>query len=196
MGAVLREWMRSGYGNLRQSRSLSLPTSPFFGFLGIHDIPVNFGRYGRRPGNFTHSDRPRGETEFRRKALSPGPDGRPRWEFPTTWLTGRPDGYWKSIAIPKMVEMISRAAWRSVLRMSPKIPRAAGDYGPPRPVQRDEKSTRDMYPAGLPLIPEANILESNAHHKSTETGEYIGCNFASHSGCGIRKSLVCGGVAG
>ena len=26
------------------------------------------------------------KTEFRRKAMSPGAHGQPRWEFPTTWL--------------------------------------------------------------------------------------------------------------
>ena len=42
------------------------------------------------------------KTEYRRKALAPGMDGRPRWEFPTVCMMGNHVGYWKSIALPKM----------------------------------------------------------------------------------------------
>ena len=46
------------------------------------------------------------KTEYRRRALVPGVDGRPRWEFPTVWLMRRHTGYWQSTAHPKMEENI------------------------------------------------------------------------------------------
>ena len=67
------------------------------------------------------------ETEYRRKSLSPGPQGRPRWEFPTTWLMGRQTGYWRAISIPKMEDEISKAAWTAVLRDPVNHLRASGE---------------------------------------------------------------------
>ena len=54
------------------------------------------------------------KTDYRRKALTPGPQGRPRWGFPTTCLMGHHTGYWQAIAIPKMEEKISKCAWKVV----------------------------------------------------------------------------------
>ena len=50
------------------------------------------------------------KTEYRRKSLSPGARGQPRWEFPTTWLMEQNTGYWQPIAIPKMDERITKSA--------------------------------------------------------------------------------------
>ena len=71
------------------------------------------------PGNIS-------KTEFRRKAFTPGPQGRPMWEFPTTWLADHHTGYWKSIAIPKMEEEISKSDWKSVLHNPANNLREAG----------------------------------------------------------------------
>ena len=55
------------------------------------------------------------KTEYRRKALTPGPQGRQRWEFPIKWLMCHHTGYWKAIDIPKMEEEISKLVRMAIL---------------------------------------------------------------------------------
>ena len=121
------------------------------------------------------------KTEFRRKALTPGANGRPRWEFPTTWLMDHHTGYWQAIAIPKMEEKISKSAWKTVLHGTTKNFRAAGESSDNTDIQT--KPSPVVYPAGAPLTPE-EIKSARAHRpRSADTGEYLRCDFSSHAGC-------------
>ena len=126
------------------------------------------------------------KTEFRRKALSPGPQGLPRWEFPTTWLMDHPTGYWLAVAIPKMEEKISKSAWKAVLHQQVKPLRAAGETPAPditaaTSLQGNGKST--LYPAGMPLRPD-EIKRARGHRpKSLTTGESLCWDFSTHAGC-------------
>ena len=86
------------------------------------------------------------KTEYRRKASAPGVHGRPRWEFPTTWLMDHHTGYWLSIAIPKIEERISKSTWAAVLHQAPKPFRAAGEALP----DQGGPSKGPIYPAGMP----------------------------------------------
>ena len=49
------------------------------------------------------------KTEFRRNALTPGPLGSPRWDFPTAFLMGHRTGYGRSTAISEAEEEISKS---------------------------------------------------------------------------------------
>ena len=81
------------------------------------------------------------KTEYRRKALSPGVHGQPRWEFPKTWPMEHHTGYWQSIAIPKMEEKIPKSARKAVSHQPTKALRAAGET--PFIIDQTENSAAD-----------------------------------------------------
>ena len=116
------------------------------------------------------------KTEYRRKALPPGPQGQPRWEFSTTWLMDRHTGYWLPISIPKMEAKISKSAWNAVLQQPTKQLRAAGET--PTPLETLLTGTphagkTSPYPAGMPLRP-GEIQRARGHRpKSLEGGESL-----------------------
>ena len=77
------------------------------------------------------------KTEYNRKALAPGADGLPRWEFPTVWLMGNYSGYRQSISLPKTEEK-RRINLAAVLQSPAKPIRGSGEQPPESPRQGEK----------------------------------------------------------
>ena len=126
------------------------------------------------------------KTEYRRKALSNGARGKPRWRFPTTWLMCQHAGYWQSISLPKMEAGISKSAWGAGLHQPTQSLRAACETPPPELGGRKTATTRGKsppYPAGLPIHPDG-IQRARGHRpRSLEGGGSMCWDFPTHSGC-------------
>ena len=106
------------------------------------------------------------KTEYRRKALAPGAEGRPRWEFPTVRLMVHHAGCWQSIAFPKMEGGAPKSIWKATIRSPIKPIRAAGDPPPPQPTHVKDKN--DAYPSCTPLQADEIKLALNYHHRPIE----------------------------
>ena len=148
-------------------------------------LPVCFGSHGRRRGILRMLPDNVRNAECHRKPLVPGTDGRPRWGFPTVWLTGHRAGYWKSIALPQMEEQISKSTWVAVLHTPAKPPRAAGDTPRPDPPSRLK---RDSCPDGTPLRPSEIKMARNYRPRSMEGGggggaQSLRWDFSTNAGC-------------
>ena len=124
--------------------------------------------------------------EFRRKAMTPMADGRPRWEFPTTFLMEHPAGFWQSIAVPRLEEKVSMNTWKTFLGMKPKRPTAGGNEEWDIALLANAPTTRihdTEYPAAQPLTEAEQEERRNHRPKSLVDGRFLCWDFASHAGC-------------
>ena len=121
------------------------------------------------------------EGEFRRKALTPIPGGRTRWEYPAVFITTHPTGFWQSIAIPRLEDKVSRGACQAFLGDAPKRDREGGmdEIDPLAELPRHITE----YPAGKPLTEsERNACRSH-RPKRMEDGLFLRWDFSPHGGC-------------
>ena len=107
--------------------------------------------------------------EFRRKALTPMPDGRSRWAYPTTFLMEHHTGFWQGIDVPRLEEKVSRSTWKACLAPITKRNAAGGEETQETTVAPG----RVEYPSGKPLSLEETTAFRGVRPKSLVGGSFL-----------------------
>ena len=90
-------------------------------------------------------------------------------------------GFWQHAALPHLEERVSRSTWKAILSagMNTGKNRASGEDE--RKLQY--KPNAEANQAGIPTLVEAIKESRNFRPKSTDAGEFLCWDFASHGGC-------------
>ena len=141
-------------------------------------------------------------TEYRRKELTHGPTGQPRWEFPTTWLMDHPTGYGPSIspANGRKDPQIDVEGGSTRSRVNFEGVRGRSDFPPPQISLPRMRCTRPGCPYSLMRLRTRGVIDRDlwrAGSTCSVTFRHIpGAEIPRIDAHGVNtKSLKCAGYA-
>ena len=147
--------------------------------VGRNDFPLCGGEGTRKMARMLPETVRKGE--FRRKALTPMPDGRTRWGHPAVFIMSHPTGFWQSMAVPRLEDKVSLGTWKAFLGDFTKRGKAGG--GDEEILVTETPQPMAEYPAVKPLTESERKACRNHRPKSTDGGLFLLWDFSSHGGC-------------